>query len=321
MSGILDPKYRVLDTIVTLEGRRQMVGGKFKIYFVTLTDGATFYKGDVVSGSADASRRLFFECTSLPQDQICFEADDSGKLLPFNNTSGYRVVNGKIFSGSSAGLTFLTGSEFASVAGNLFASSLDNFKNLYSLGTVDSIFEDDEFEISHSNVSFKVTDSNPISDASAQAVDVNQLESFFQDERLSNITNFKYLPPLNRVSDGTLDVNSPEVKRQYKLGEYAPLGSTSPLTYEEISSRVEAARMRGNVVTVRFDPTNNANRLAAQVFEVRTTDLLKLDVIDFGTFRVDDAVSPTRHVLFVGRVYEDDFGAHTFVNLFTLVFR
>lgn len=321
MSGILDPKNRILDTIVTLEGRRQMVGGKFKIEYVTFTDGATFYKGDVVSGSADASKRLFFECANLPQDQICFEADDAGKILPFKNTSGFTIASGKIFSGSSDGITILTGSEFASTAGSLLGSSLDNFKNLYSVGTVDSIFEDEDFEISHSSVNFKVTDANPIADMSEQVADINQLESFFQDERLSNISNFKYLPPLNRVSDSFANVNDSAIRKQYKLGEFPPLGSSEPLTFETITERVENARKKGNVVTVRFDPTNNANRLAAQFFEIQTSDLLKLDVIDFGTFRVDDQTSPTRHVLFAGKVFEDDFGSHTFVNLFTLIFR
>lgn len=321
MSGIINSKHRILDTIVTLEGRRQMVGGKFKIEFVTLTDGATFYKGDVASGSADASKRLFFECTSLPQDQICFEADDSGKLMPFSNTTGFSLANGKIFSGSSTGLTFVTGSEFASTAESVFASSLDNFKNLYSIGTVDSIFEDDEFDISHSHISFKITDKIPFSEPSEQTADVNQLESFFADERLSNIPNFQYLPPLNKVSDGTLNVLDSAVRKQYSLGDYPPLGPISNLTYDEISKRVEAARQIGNVVTVRFDPTNNGNRIAAQMFEMTTSDLSKLDVIDFGVFKVDDFASPTRHVFFAGKVFEDDFGSHTFVNLFTLVFR
>lgn len=321
MSGIIDPKFRVLDTIVTLEGRKQMVSGKFVVKYVSLTDGATFYSKDVVSGSSDASRRLFFECASLPQDQIVIEADDSGMLMPFANTTGFQVSNGKIFSGSSFGLTFLSGTEFASKADGIFESSLENFKNLYSIGTVDSIFEDDEFDISHSDIKFKITDSIPIPDQSSHSANVNHLESFFQDERLSNISNFKYLPPMNKVSDRNLDINDSSTKKQFSLGNYPPLGPTNPLTFDDILAKVESARQKGNVTTLKFDPTNNANKLFAQIFEVQKSALLKLDVIEFGTFKVDDQISPTRHVFFAGKVYEDDFGCHTFVHLFSLIFR
>lgn len=321
MSGILNSKSRILDTIVTLEGRRQMVGGKFKIEYVTFTDAATFYRGDIVSGSDDASRRIFLECVSLPQDQIAFEADDSGKLMPFKNTSGFQLAGGKVLSGSSDGLVIMSGSDFASTSDALLASSLDNFKNLQTLGTVDSIFEDDEFEISHSGVSFQVTDENPVSDPNEQAANINHLESFFQDEKLTNIINFRYLPPLNKVADGTLDVKNKTIQKQYSLGDYPPLGPTETLTYEKVSEEIERARKKGNVKSIRFDPTNNLNRLAAQFFEVRSNELLKLDVIDFGSFKVDDQLAPTRHVMFIGKVFEDDYGTHTFVRLFTLVFR
>jgi hypothetical protein len=320
MSGILNPKSRILDTIVTLEGRRQMVGGKFKIEYVTFTDAATFYRGDIVSGSDDASNRLFFECAILPQDQIAFEADDSGKLSPFKNTSGLQLAHGKILSGSADGFVIMSGSDFASTSETLLASSLDNFRNLQSLGTVDSIFEDEEFEISHTGISFQVTDENPISDPSEQSANINHIESFFQDEKLTNIINFRYLPPLNKVADSTLSLTK-AVKEKYSLGNYPAIGPLQALTYDKVLEEVEQARKKGNVKTVRFDPTNNLNRLASQFFEVRTNELLKLDVIDFGLFKVDDQFSPTRHVMFVGKVFEDDFGTHTFVRLFTLVFR
>ena len=41
MSGILDNKSRVLDTVITTEGRRQLAEGGVDIQYVTFTDGAT----------------------------------------------------------------------------------------------------------------------------------------------------------------------------------------------------------------------------------------------------------------------------------------
>jgi hypothetical protein len=72
--GILDSKSRILDTILTLEGRRQIADGKLKVEWVSLSDSFTFYESDLVSGSTDATQRLFFEASHSPQDQITFEA-------------------------------------------------------------------------------------------------------------------------------------------------------------------------------------------------------------------------------------------------------
>jgi hypothetical protein len=321
MSGILDPKSRVLDSVVTLEGRRQMASGRFKIDFVTFSDSATFYERDAVSGSADIGSRVHFECSQLPQDQITFEADDSGKLVPMANTSGLTLAGGRILSGSADEFVILSGSAFASQAETLLASSLDNFQNLMTIGTLDSVFEDDHFELSHGDIKFRVTNDVPISDLSSQTANISQLESFFSDDRFSNIPNFKFLPPINRVSDKNLDPLNPAVRKQYKMGEFQTLGSNNILSPEQLDSQLDVARKKGNSVVVRFDPTNNTNRLAGQFFEMRDGELRKLDVLEFGQFKVDDDEYPDRHVFFAGKVYQDDFGAHTFVRLFTLVFR
>lgn len=321
MSGILDPKSRVLDSVVTLEGRRQMASGRFKIDFVTFSDSATFYERDAVSGSADIGSRVHFECSQLPQDQITFEADDSGKLVPMANTSGLTLAGGRILSGSADEFVILSGSAFASQAETLLASSLDNFQNLMTIGTLDSVFEDDHFELSHGEIKFRVTNDVPISDLSSQTANISQLESFFSDDRFSNIPNFKFLPPINRVADKNLDPLNPAVRKQYKMGEFQTLGSNNILSPEQLDSQLDAARKKGNSVVVRFDPTNNTNRLAGQFFEMRDGELRKLDVLEFGRFKVDDDEYPDRHVFFAGKVYQDDFGAHTFVRLFTLVFR
>ena len=86
MVGILDDKKRVLDSLITREGRRQIVGGDLRIRFAAFSDRNAFYQGDIISGSNDASERLYFETTSMPQDRVTFEADDSGRLLPIHAT-------------------------------------------------------------------------------------------------------------------------------------------------------------------------------------------------------------------------------------------
>ena len=319
MSGILNPKQRILDTIVTSEGRRQMVSGKFKVEFVTFSDATTFYEADAVSGSSDASKRIYLESCLLPQDQVTFETDDAGKLMPFKNATDFDVLGGKIYSGSSSDFEFLTGSDFASTAQTLIGSTPENFKNIYSIGTIDTIFEDDEFLISDQAIRFIIDDKRPIKDPSLQTIQITNLEGFFQDKKFSNVPNFQYLPPLNKTPDG-IDLKDQGVINTYKVGFFKPLGPVKKLTYDEISEEIQQAEKSGCVKVIKFDPTNNLNRLACQFFEIRRNEILKLDVLDFGFFKTGNPASPNRHVFFAGKVFLDDFGVHTFVRLFTLVF-
>lgn len=321
MSGILNTKQRILDTIVTTLGRQQMATGMFRVRYVTFTDGATFYQADVTSGSADATQRLFFECSQLPQDQITFTTDDAGKLAPLSNGSGYEITAGKIFSGSSVDLTFITGSDFASTSDTLLASSINNFQKLYALATIDPVFDDTEFLLSDTSVSFKITDQSPINDPNNQAVNVTHLDSFFGDRKLSHLINFKFLPPLNRVLDTSADLSDNLIQQQYHLGTYVPFGSSEELDYDtDIKPEIEKAAKTGNVKVITFDPTTNQNTLAAQLFEMRSDELLKLDVFEYGKFKTDDPAHPDRHVFFAGKVFLDDNQTHTFARIFTIIF-
>jgi len=165
MSGILNNKERILDFILTKEGRRQLAeDGSIQAEFAVFSDGGTFYQADAISGSADAGSRIYFEATSLPQDQISFEADDSGKLLPYPG-SNIVVKSGKVISGTISGssqLRFITGSEFASLSEKLLISSIDNFKNLLSIGSTDFFRDDDEFSLSQTTANFNLTNNSPI---------------------------------------------------------------------------------------------------------------------------------------------------------------
>ena len=46
--GILDNKSRILDAILTVDGRRQMAEGTFNVSYVTFEDGNVFYDYDDV---------------------------------------------------------------------------------------------------------------------------------------------------------------------------------------------------------------------------------------------------------------------------------
>lgn len=328
MSGILDSKSRVLDTIVTFEGRRQMASAGFVVQYVSFTDVMTHYRPDLVSGSADATTRIYLESCNLPQDQITFEADDSGRLQPFSNSNNLTVKDGKILAysfdaltasvltGSNQNVSFESGDAFASSVASLFESSIENFGKLRLIGTKDRIFEDDGFAAGNSRIQFSLTDDRPLPDRANWTANINNLESLFQDIRLSKLKNFKYLPPINKPTS-PIDTSKHSETWRLQLGEYKPWGNTAELTPKQLEHELSHFESIGFSKQVVFEPTSRDNNIVGQFFEVNKDQVRKLDVIDYGTYVWK---GKQRRAFFVGRVFVDDNDTQTFVHLFTLVF-
>lgn len=300
MAGILDSKTRIFDTILTSEGRRQLAAGTFKIEFASFSDSATFYERDAVSGSSDAGVRIFFEAASSQRDQITFETDDAGVLVPYTSAGSIKTVGSKIVSGTTI---ISNGTTFASVADTLLSSSLDNYKNLYLLGTEDIFLDTGKFEVSRDEVNFILTDKVPLdTQKDITQASINSVESFYQDKRLSHIPNFKYLPPVNKGTENP-------------IGSFPCQGQEEILTYDQLLSEMGGKES----AEITFPSTSRENNLTMQLFELSNGNLQKLDVIDFGEFTTDDD-SPVKQVFFVGKIFEDELGNGTFVNLFVLIF-
>ena len=98
-------KLRIIDAILTVEGRRQIAQGTFKVSHATFTDLGVAYIPDSEFGHDDPTTKIYFEACNLPQDQITFEANDEGKLVPFRSQE-IRVTNagGNIPSLASQGV-------------------------------------------------------------------------------------------------------------------------------------------------------------------------------------------------------------------------
>lgn len=314
MSGILDSKTRIMDTFITQEGRRQLATGKMKAEFYSFTDGSSIYSTDTINTGSrlDETYRICFEASSLPQDQVTFEADDAGKLMAFRG-SGITIMAGQIFSGSLS--EFTTGSQFASLSGDLLNSaSIDAFSKLRILGSPD-FFEQrfNKFLVGNDNISFKITTELPISASAMQTATIDQIESLFMDKRLSHVPNFKYMPPVNRARVGAATSS---------LGVFPSLGQAPIITEKDLDAELLFNRQNGFEEVVTFLQTSKTNNLVCQMFEVSGNSMTKLDVIDFGLFNLtnDQDGASTSHVFFVGKVFTDSFGASTFVNMFSLVF-
>lgn len=333
MSGLLDNKSRIIDVIITEEGRRQIATGDLHIRYASFSDGATFYEADAVSGSSDASTRLYLEASNLPQDQIVFEADDSGKLMPFGTNSemtlragqllsySFTAATGTVLAGSSENLEVLSGTEFASTMTGMLTGSIDNFNKLMLIGSHDVLLEDDGFAVGPSSVNFVITDDRPLPWSVSDVCNVNHLESLFNDPRLARVINFRYLPPINKQAKS---VQNKEESRD-KIGDYAPWGNVSHFAkpkkaYNTLRSELSHFEKLGFCKTVLFDPTSRENLLVGQMFEVSDRLATKLDVIHYGRFTTDDTAAPVADVFFAGKIVVDDNETQSFVHLFTLIF-
>ena len=288
MSGILNSKTRILDTIITDEGRRRLAAGEFQIQYVSFTDGETFYQADAVSGSDDASRRIFLEASSRRQDQVTFETDANGNPVTFRSENS-RAAGKTITSGTYAGL---------------LQSSIDNFQNLRIIGSDDPFWDDNEFSASVLTASFSITDDTPISvQNDVVAASINDVESFFQDKRLSHITNFKFLPPV--LAETT-----------QSIGRFANVREREIVSYDQLAQDLDGREKS----TATFYNNSRESNLITQAFETSTKQMIKLDAIDFGEFQTSEENHELKQVFFVGKIYEDDYGMSTFVNVFTIVF-
>jgi len=332
MSGILDNKKRMVDVFVTQQGRQQMSNGDMRISYVSFTDGDTYYRGDIASGSADATNRFFLEASNAPQDQITFETDDSGLLKPFPNSLGVSVAAGKIvsysftvptgsvFSGSLDNTTVLSSTAFAYSGSKLLDESLNNFAKLRSIGTRNSIFDDDSFAVGPDNVEYVISDTRPVQDIRRHVQHIDQIESIFEDARFSNVKNFAYLPPINRIDDETIDKTNVNETSKFQLGYYPPWGHNKRLTYAQLNHELMYYERLGFSRTFTIDPTSRDNRLIAQMFEQSSDTLRKLDTVDLGRFQTGNENNPTAHVFLAGKMLTDSTGVNKFVHLFTLVF-
>jgi len=324
MSGILDSKTRALDTIITLEGRKQLSRGGIDIKYVTFSDGATFYQADIVSGSADATTRIYLETSHLPQDHVTFLSDESGRLNSDLGIIAGQINHIEIPTGTTTETsTTLTGTDLeAYFEDTLLPSQVENFQKHRAIATRDTIFDDDGFALGPNAITFVMNNEKPITNSKNFIANINHLENIFSDPRLSNVTNFKYLPPVNNNN------NDPT-----PLGDYVPFGQTKsgPISFQDIISEHDEFAKIGYAKTINFEPSSRDNNLVMQPFEITNETLSKLDVIDFGKSYVPPSTSTslktsaipgnTYHTFFIGKLFvKPETNTHTYIHLFTLIF-
>jgi hypothetical protein len=327
VSGILDNKTRILDTAITTLGREQLAFGGIDISYVTITDAAAFYQADAVSGTSDATNRIYFEVCNLPQDDITFRSDDSGFLTPFKSSItasmragqmieySFNASTSSIIEGSAERTFSVTGSGLFSLANKLLQGSPDNFKKLLAIGTHDDIF-DDGFAVGPTAITFVTNENIPMS-LDNRVQNINRIESLISDPKLSHLPNFQYLPPIYKTENQSVNKSDINDLKNYLIGDYKPLGRSQKLTPEIIFSELKRFEKSGFMKSISIDPSSKFNNLLCQVFEISNTATSKLDVIDFGNVVFEGKI---KHIFFLGKLLTDDNALQKFLHIFTLVF-
>jgi hypothetical protein len=314
MAGILNNKERMIDFLITKEGKRQATSGQMKIEYASFTDMHTFYdtSGSQPSVAADASDRIFFEATNRYQDVVVPELEVGNSLRPFRTNDfvfdGQIVASGTFRVGYQKKLTVITGSQIRSIAERSLNGITQNFNDLKILATSDPFAMTSGFELSNTSGSFFFWDDMPMGRSLNGNVSLEAAESLFADRRFSHFSNFTYLPPINAPVPGSF-TGTP-------IGLYPRLNEPEIVSLGQIQ---DALKDKQNI-EISFTDTSRDNNLVGQIFEFSSKGINKLSIIDFGEFGDDDPHSPGKRIFFVGKMYRDSNGAEVFMNIFTVVF-
>jgi len=320
MAGILDKKSRVMDFMITDEGRRQIRDGDLKISYASFTDSGAFYEEESDGVASNANSRIYFEASSKHQDRIVVESA-RGSITSFEiglssgsyDLKGYQVSFMSESLGSGVKVS-LSGSETINLSDDILAGITQNFTDNQVIGTEDVFSYKRGFEISSDQVTFSANNSSPIDTWNYIAQDdtfrpptLASFDSTVFDRRFAHFPNYKFLPPINKVGSGQ--------RSGIALGEYARLNQPEIITYDRLKQELKGKQS----YEIKLDPTSRDNNILIQPFEFGNDgSVKKLTIIDYGVFPNDRGTSSGVHVFFLGKLIKSNDGSVKYFNIFTL---
>ena len=320
MSGILNDKERIMDVLITENGRRQISDGTFKIEFASFSDHGVFYRDDGTGVADDAGSRLMFEAYSSATDVVIPEINALGKIS-MDISSGKRIVNGKIVSTGSEmrEASFRSGSQdMFSGSQEIIQDAIDSFDRLQIIGTKNNWAIEEYFSVDKTSAIFtRPNDGSSTPQKLVKNVD-HDLKPIFTDPSVSSLPAFKYLPP---CYDGG-DFKVP-------LAPYRKLNEDLQYSYEKVINDLNSEKCAPygshertgppQKETFTLDSDDPYLNILAQVFEVNDDSVNKLAVIDYGTYKSEDGAD-LGSIYHVGKIFRDSNNVPKFVKIMTLVF-
>jgi hypothetical protein len=315
MAGILDSKERIMDLVVTPEGKRQINGGRFIMEYATLTDVGAFYSGEMQPDGSevadDAGARIHFEAAVRYQDVVVPELEDGIVMRPLRTSdvtlSGQSFLSGSFHVDAVTYQNVLTGSTLLVESERALRGIGTNFRDLRILATEDPFSDDSGFELVPKQMQFKLGSTWNKADAEGM-MDLEEAPSVFADKHFTHLPNFDFLPPINLERDADGDA--------VPLADYPSFAGTQRSYGWGDVQRDLRNKQR---YELGFERTSRDNNLMSQVFEVGPSGVQKLTIVDFGEFDDGNIETKPSRVFFIGRMLRDSNGTETFVKIFTVI--
>lgn len=304
MAGILNPKERVLDFVLTEEGKKQLPFGKLEFAYATYTDLHTFYEG--TDGIADdSSGRVMLEAYTRQQDKITPTSFEDGRLQPFG-VGDLKFIGDGPFTIVTSGSVSAVGADSISTDPVYFDAlvqgSIDNFADNRILGEIDEFASGIQFEVSPTTVTF------PTSKYSTEA-DITTYDAFFTDRRFSDKLNYQYLAP--RSADGSSAFNMVFPDPRTVSGE-------DPASIDRVGP-IEALTRSASAREVSISGPTVGPDMIAQVFEKSDNgSIVKLSIVSIG--RTINELNEIVDIYQAGKVVVDEDGLDRFIAVFTFGF-
>lgn len=315
MAGILDPKTRVMDFILTELGREQAAQGELSIKYATFTDRATFYSSGSIAGVADdASARIYFEAASSPHDAIVVENDFAGKIKPFRADDlvmeGGSVINPIGLSGNTS---VIEGKKIIQQSTRILDSITGSLESAQFIRTTDMFIEGRDFVANPKTLFFSYNDEPdlPRRRNAKATLRVDTMPSLFQDKKLGYLPNFMFMPPRNSPNSSNIEGDS--------MGEYVKFRDEFEDSQDPKRVHLFTA-LNSEKREIYFTEKTPDNNMIVQPFEFTKEGVTKLSIIDGGQY-IDENTRERRHIFYVGKLCADSKKTTTYVHIFTLVFR
>jgi hypothetical protein len=317
MAGILNQKQRVMDFILTDEGRSQNQKGDLQIAYASLSDKDTFYSEEMDGVASDASSRIYFEANSRHQDKIVVEST-YGVITSFKTAEydldGQEVVTTPDRPRTAFESIPLSGSQAKDNSPAILTGITQNFYENQLIGNTDIFSPTSGFGLSEEKIVFKPSYTSPINIASSTDLngvyttpELTSFDSLIHDEKFAHFPNFKFMPPVNKTGSS---------RSGFMTGLYPNLNQAEIMDYTTLADKLEGMPYH----EVSFTPSSRDNNILIQPFEfgVESGVVRKLDIVDFGTFPNDSGTTAGVRIFFVGKLIKSLDGSAKFLNIFTL---
>ncbi len=306
MAGILNDKQRIMDVLLTLNGRRQIADGTFEIEFASFSDHGVFYRAGDGNVADDAGARIMFESYSSPSDTVIPEINSAG-AISMDIFSGNNLVDGKIQTTDTNSLgkpvpRFVSGSvDVFSSSADVIQNAINSFDNLQIIGTKNNWADSDFFRLDKNSITF-----NRPQDTSTNQKFVDAMKPVFTDDAFATLPAFKYLAPV---------YDDPTSARQLPLAAYRKMNNYPRNNFAQL--KAEYASLQNETVDISSDdPYLN---IVSQVFEINNDSVGKLAIVDYGTY-VDETGTEIGCVYHLGKVFRDSSNIPKFVKVLTIIF-